>query len=171
MVSKLKWKKGLIKLCTPLLKAHDVLGYTHGQLAVHKRPGMNPLQWGITHIITGMDVMTHAGIAIMRFADVKSFAAELLESDTWHIEGAGWGVRGEPGRHKALQEILKRVLESHGYRVDTRKYSHADREVVRNMCQRCGALSDRYILSLDKKRKWEHLCTSCEPHNNERTSS
>lgn len=166
-MAKLKWKKGLINLCTPLLKRHVVKGYIHGELGVYKVPGSKPTQWSITHITTGMNCLTGVWIAFMKMVEVKEFASKLLASDTWYIEGAEWGDLSQvsDARIASVCEVLASTLEAEGYKVDTRKYDPADKEVVLHMCTDCGKIAKRYILAIGDK--WKHKCLDCEPYTKE----
>ncbi len=156
---------GKINTCPPFHKRHVMKGYIHGQLCVHKVPGTKPQQWSITHVATGMNVIIDLKIAFMKMAEVKEFATKLLARDTWYIESAGWGRYGDYKRHEALQKVLKEVLEGEGYKVDTRVYNPAEKEVIRHMCS-CGKIAKRYIRSEDKER-WKNKCLECEPYTKE----
>lgn len=173
-LAKLKWKKGDIALCSPSLERSVVSGYICGELGIHKIPEKDKRSpkdpaWTITHIKTGTYVSAQRQPPFRTLAEAKEFAGELMKRDTWYIEGAEFGSTEhcKPERLWALGAILREVLVNDGYYIDERKYCHADKEVVRHMCS-CGKIAERYIKSLDKKKKWEHKCLDCEPHDNER---
>lgn len=161
-MAKLKWKKGTINLCTPLLKRHVVKGYIHGQLGVYKEPDSKPTQWGITHIKTGLNAIHGMRRSFRLMTEVKEFASRMMKEDSWYIEGAVWGDAVDHNRTNSLAKVLCGLLDEDGYKADYRKYNPADKEVVRYLCS-CGKAAERYILSIGKK-KWAHRCLECEPH-------
>lgn len=165
---KLKWKKTKVKMVTPLKKHHDVKGYAHGELAVHRIPDTKPQIWGITHIKTGMNVTHGLRITFPRMADVKEFARQLLSFDSWYIENSAWGdlSKSNPDRIKSLYQVLRVVLTTNGYKSDTRVFSKHDNPKPVWVCE-CGKMSHRYMVS-SAKEKWGHFCLECQPHDNKR---
>ncbi len=160
---KLKWKKGNVDSCTPFRKIHRVKGYIHKGLGVHKIPSSKPAAWTITHMVTGMGVAhSISGFRIM--ADVKEFATRLLRDDDWIIKGAEWGSYNNEERVKELSVILRQTLKEFGYQTHTEKVCEVDSKKERYLCD-CGKIAERYVMSMDREKKWEHKCLSCKPYD------
>ncbi len=162
-LKKLKWKKGNVDSCTPFKKIHRVKGYIHAGLGVHKIPSSKPTAWTITHMVTGMGVVHD--IPVFRImADVKEFASKLLEHDDWIIEGAEWGSYNNYNRVIELSAILRQVQLESGFEINTKKMRYADEKKERHLCD-CGKIAQRYVLSMDRTKKWVHKCLECEPYD------
>jgi len=162
-VKKLRWKKSLVEICTPLHCHHDVKGYSHGELAVHKIPCSKPIAYTITHIKTGMRVNGRNQAPYRTLKEAKEFVARMLQYDTWYIEGAEWGdlSKVKPERIMALSLVVQGLLQEDGYKIDKAVYNPTDKETVLHKCD-CGKIAQRYILAIGSK--WKHKCLSCEPH-------
>jgi hypothetical protein len=173
-MKKLKWKKAKVELCTTFRKVHIVDGYECGFLAIHKIPESDDKRsakdpnWTITHIKTGLGIWCQCQPPFRTLVEAKDFAGKLMNGDTWFIEGAKFGDTGNTGRVNELAKKFIEALTEEGYKKDTRKHSHDDKSKEIYKCDDCGRIADRYILSLDRKKKWVHRCLECEPHDNER---
>lgn len=161
-MKKLKWKKCAVHMCTPFLKRHIVRGYVSGYLAVHKLPDSKPTAWSITHIQTGLGVV-HSLPAFRTMAEVKAFGALLLVHDNWFIEGATWGSNNNDVRTIELWDILHRAKVECGFVLPTEKPLKSESDKERYICG-CGKIATRYILSTDRRKRWEHKCLTCEPY-------